>query len=135
LVALAAFFEEKGGVAGLLDTISDAATWDEQISEGKALSEHEEAVLQALDLITQEANSTVWVRASTLREQVAKLLGQSVEQMGHTQWIAHILKRLHLLDESKRKRDTDGMMYAIDPDEVSDMMRRYEVMSIAKMEG
>src|SRR5690606_34473627 len=42
LVALAAFFEEQGGVTGLLDAISDAAEWDEQISEGKSLSEREE---------------------------------------------------------------------------------------------
>ena len=97
------------------------------------MSEREEAVLQALDLISHEADSTVWVRASTLREQVAKLLGQSVEHLGHTQWIADILKRLHLLDESKRKRDTDGMMYAIDPTEVRDMMRRYEVNSVVEL--
>jgi DNA primase len=130
LVALAAFFEEQGDMSGLGDAISGAASWDEQISEGKSLSEREEAVLQALDLITHTADSTLWVRASTLREQVAKLMGQSVEQMGHSQWIAHILKRLHLLDESKRKRDTEGMAYAIDPAEVRDMMRRYEVAPI-----
>ncbi len=130
LVALAAFFEEQGGVVGLLDAISNAAEWDEQISEGKSLSEREEAVLQSLDLLTHDSENTIWIRASTLREQVAKLLGQSIEQMGHTQWIAHILKRLHLLDESKRKRDTDGMVYAINPVEVRDMMRRYEVSSI-----
>nr|MBA3922520.1 toprim domain-containing protein [Nostocaceae cyanobacterium] len=39
LVALAAFFEDQGGVVGLLDAISNAAEWDEQISEGKSLSE------------------------------------------------------------------------------------------------
>jgi DNA primase len=133
LVALAAFFEEQGGIIGLLDAVSDAANWDEQISEGKSLSEREEAVLQALDLMTQGTEGDIWVRASALREQVAKLLGQSVEQMGHTQWIAHILKRLHLLDERKRKRDTDGMVYAIESSEVRDMMRRYEVMSIAEL--
>jgi hypothetical protein len=135
LVALAAFFEEQGGVIGLLDAISSAAEWDEQISEGKSLSEREEAVLQALDLMTYENNTIVWVRASSLREQVAKLLGQGVEQMGHTQWIAHILKRLHLLDESKRKRNTDGMVYAINPVEVRDMMRRYDVASIPESDA
>jgi hypothetical protein len=53
LVALAAFFEEQGGVVGLLDAISNAAEWDEQISEGKSLSEREEAVLQALEIMTR----------------------------------------------------------------------------------
>jgi hypothetical protein len=37
LVALAAFFEEQGGVNGLFDAVSNAAEWDEQVSEGKAL--------------------------------------------------------------------------------------------------
>src|SRR5687767_7150886 len=36
LVALAACFEQAG-VTGLLSAISDAASWDEQMSEGKAL--------------------------------------------------------------------------------------------------
>ncbi|MBA3869961.1 MAG: hypothetical protein H0X30_12510 [Anaerolineae bacterium] len=133
LVSLAAFFEEVGGLVGLLDAISDAASWDEQLSEGKALSEREEAVLQALDVMTQAKETMVWIRASALRDQVARLLGQSLEQMGHTQWIGHILKRLHLLDESKRKRDTDGMVYAVDPTEVRDMMRRYEVISVVEL--
>src|SRR5690606_36841009 len=43
LVALAAFFEEQGGVTGLQGSISSAAESDEQISEGKSLSEREEA--------------------------------------------------------------------------------------------
>lgn len=41
-------FEECGGVVGSLDAISDAATWDEQLSEGKAPSEREEAVLTSI---------------------------------------------------------------------------------------
>jgi DNA primase len=130
LVALAAFFEEQGGIGYLLSAISEAASWDEQLSEGQSLNEREEAVLQALDLMTHENDGVVWIRATTLREQIARLLNQPVEQMGHTQWIAHILKRLHLLDESKRKRDTEGMVYAINPLEVRDMMRRYNVACI-----
>lgn len=58
LVALAAFFEEQGGVSGLLQAIA-AAENDEQISQGKALSEHEEAVLQALELLTRGQSSVV----------------------------------------------------------------------------
>lgn len=100
LVALAALFEEQGGIVGLLDAISNAAEWDEQISEGKSLSEREEAVLQALELMTHGEESVIWIKASSLREKVARLIGQPVEKIGDAQWIGHILKRLHLLDEA-----------------------------------
>jgi hypothetical protein len=43
---------------GLLDAISNAAEWDEQISEGKSLSEREEAVLQGLELLSRQSNET-----------------------------------------------------------------------------
>jgi hypothetical protein len=127
LVALAAFFEEQGGVRGLLNAIASAAETDEQVSQGKALSEREEAVLQALELMTRGQVGPLWVKAAALREQVARLLGQPVERLGDAQWIGHILKRLHLLDEAGRKRGMDGMSYAIRPGDVLDMMRRYDV--------
>jgi len=130
LVALAAFFEEQGGIRDLLSAISDAAVWDTQWSEGQSLSDREEAVLQTLDLMTRHTSSLIWIRAQALRDQVAQLLGQTPDQLGHTQWIAHILKRLHLLDEQRRKRDTEGMIYAINPIEVQDMMRRYDVQCL-----
>jgi hypothetical protein len=131
LVALAAFFEEEGQIAGLLDAISEAAEWDEQLSEGKALSDREEAVLQALEIMTRNAEGAVWLKALELREQVAKLLGQPVEQLGHAQWIAHILSRLHLLDNGRRKRQMDGVVYAIQRTAVIDMMHRYDVTPIS----
>ncbi|MEO0565454.1 MAG: hypothetical protein AAF125_25325, partial [Chloroflexota bacterium] len=131
LVALAAFFEEDGHVEGLLDAISVAAEWDEQLSEGKALSDREEAVLQALEIMTRNANGATWLKASELREQVAQLLGQPVEQLGHAQWIAHILSRLHLLDNGRRKRQMDGVVYAIQRTAVIDMMHRYDVTPIS----
>ena len=131
LVALAAFFEEEGQVEGLLDAISEAAEWDEQISEGKALSDREEAVLQSLEIMTRNADGAVWLKASELREQVAKLMGQPVEQLGHAQWIAHILSRLHLLDNGRRKRQMDGVVYAIQRMAVIDMMSRYDVLPIS----
>lgn len=53
--------------------------------------------------------------------------------MGDTQWIGHILKRLHLLDETGRKRGMDGIAYAVRPDDVADMMRRYEVASVCEV--
>jgi hypothetical protein len=130
LVALAAFFEEQGNIRGLLEAVSDVASWDEQMSEGKALSDREEAVLQALEVLTRGESEAVWIKSAVLREGVAKLLGQPVEKLGDAQWIGHILKRLHLLDDARRKRGMDGMIYAIQPAEVIDMMRRYDVVVI-----
>ncbi|MBK9748965.1 MAG: hypothetical protein J0M07_29845 [Anaerolineae bacterium] len=132
LVALAAFFEEQGGVKGLLEAIATAAVTDEQISEGKALSEREEAVLQALELMTRGDEGTIWIKAVALREKVARLIGQPVEKMGDAQWIGHILKRLHLIDESGRKRGIDGIAYAVRSFDVIDMMRRYDVPTISE---
>jgi hypothetical protein len=132
LVALAAFFEENGSISGLLEAIAAAAESDEQIREGKALSEREEAVLQALELMTRGEETVVWIKASALREKVAKLMGQPVETMGDAQWIGHILKRLHLMDEAGRKRGMDGITYAVRPFEVIDMMRRYDVAIISE---
>ncbi|MDX1992562.1 MAG: hypothetical protein SF029_09235 [bacterium] len=130
LVALAAFFEEQGGVVGLLDAISKAAEWDEQISEGKSLSEREEAVLQALELLTRSADEVVWVKGTDLREKIRSLLGQSTDEMGNAQWIGHILKRLQLIDQSRRKHHVGGKLYAIERRELLDMMQRYDVPPI-----
>ena len=56
--------------------------------------------------------------------------GQPVEKLGDAQWIGHILKRLHLLDEAGRKRGMDGMTYAVQPSEVIDMMVHYDVAAV-----
>lgn len=117
-------------MSGLLQAIATAAETDEQISQGKALSEREEAVLQALELMTRGQQNVVWIKAAALREKVARLSGQPVEKMGDAQWIGHILKRLHLLDEVGRKRGMDGMSYAVKPLDVIDMMRRYDVAMV-----
>ena len=135
LVALAAFFEERGSLSGLLDAISRAAEWDEQVSEGKALSDREEAVLQALEMMTRGTSEISWLKASALREEVARLMGQPTDRMGDAQWIGHILKRLHLLDDGRRKRSPEGMTYAIHPGEARDMMRRYDVVPIENASG
>jgi hypothetical protein len=129
LVALAACFEAQG-VAGLLTAIAAAAAWDEQVSAGKPLSDREEAVLQSLELLTEGQTEAVWLKAGAVREQVATLLGQSVEQMGHSQWIAHLMTRLHLLDASTRRRQADGMVYRVERGVVLDMMRRYAVQVV-----
>jgi DNA primase len=130
LVALAAFFEEQGGIQDLLSAISDAAAWDDQLSEGKSLSDREEAVLQALEILTR--TQTDWIKAGILREQVRDLLGYATEQMGNAQWIGHILNRLHLSDRHRRKAYSGGQMYAIQREEVLDMMTRYDVSLVEK---
>jgi hypothetical protein len=124
LIALAAYFEEQGNVVGLLQAIASAAERDEQISHGKALSECEEAVLQAVELLTRGQESVVWLKAA------ARLMGQPVEKLGDAQWIGHILKRLHLIDETGRRRGMDGIAYALRAPDVIDMMRRYDVPTV-----
>jgi hypothetical protein len=130
LVALATFFEEQGGVAGLREAISNAAAWDDQISEGKALSDREEAVLQALEMLTR--NEVEWIKAADLREQVRELLGLTSDQLGHAQWIGHILNRLQLVGRDRKRPYSGGQMYGPNRDEVLDMMRRYEVQIIVQ---
>ncbi len=49
-------------------------------------------------------------------------------------WIGHILKRLHLLDDTRCKRGMDGITYAVKPTEVLDMTRRYSVSLSAKVD-
>jgi hypothetical protein len=132
LVALAAFFEEQGGIVDLLSAISQAAEWDEQSSEGKALSEREEAVLQALEIMTRSADTEMWVKAADLRDKVRELLGYNADQMGHVQWIGHILNRLQLTDRNRRKAYTGGQMYLVQHHEITDMMRRYAVDAIVQ---
>jgi len=132
LVALAALFE-SAGVAGLLEAVKSAAHRDEQLGAGKALGDREEAILQALELLTRGTSEQNWIAAAALRKQVAQLLEQSEEKLGDAQWIGHILKRLHLLDEQRRKRSAEGMVYAIDPNEVRDLMRRYEVAVVMNL--
>jgi hypothetical protein len=63
-------------VAGLGETIAEAATSDAQLSEEKALSDCEEAVQQVLELL-RDQQETVWIKAAGLREQVDGLLRQT----------------------------------------------------------
>jgi hypothetical protein len=58
-------------------------------------------------------------------------MGISREQIGHAQWIGHVLNRLALTDRNRKKAYTGGQMYLIDRTEVSDMLRRYDVVQIA----
>ena len=130
LIALAAFFEEQSGIDGLLDTVSNTAEWNDKIYEGKSLSEREEVVLQALELITRGVNEIIWVKASDLRERVQSMMEHPEEAINNAQWIGHIMKRLQLTDQSRRKNHVGGKQYAIDRQEVLDMMQRYDVPRI-----
>jgi len=49
--------------------------------------------------------------------------------MGNAQWIGHMLKRLQLIDQSRRRHHV-GKRYAIERHEVLDMMQRYDVPPI-----
>jgi len=65
-----------------------------------------------------------------LREKIRSLMGQSADGMGNAQWIGHVLKRLQLIDNSRRKHHVGGKLYAIERPEVLDMMQRYDVPPI-----
>jgi hypothetical protein len=69
-------------------------------------------------------------KALDLRDQVRHLLGYSADEMGNAQWIGHVLKRLQLIDQSRRKHHVGGKLYAIERRDVLDMMQRYDVPPI-----
>lgn len=88
-------------------------------------------MLQALEMLTRDAEGHDWIKAADLREKVRCIMGLSREQMGHAQWIGHILNRLQLTDRSRKKAYSGGQMYLFNREEVLDMMRRYDVMAIS----
>ena len=63
---------------------------------------------------SRSADEIVWVKGTDLREKIRSLLGQSTDEMGNAQWIGHILKRLQLIDQSRRKHHVGGKLYAIE---------------------
>jgi hypothetical protein len=95
------------------------------------VSEQEEAVPQALDLMTRHTTQLVWIKSALLRDKVMSLMGSVADKTGDGQRIGHVLKRLYLIDEARRKRQTDGIIYVISPLEVVDMLRRYNVTPIS----
>ena len=131
-MVFAAFFEGHG-IDDLLNVIDQAAKFDQQFSEGKALSEREEAVLQALELLTREQSENfIWLKTVDLRETVQKIIGLSPEQMGSAQWIGHLLKQLQLTSPARRKHHAGGKQFANSRAEVLDMMRRYEAEALSE---
>jgi len=59
-------------------------------------------------------------------------MGQPVDTLGHAQWIAHIMSRLHLLNHARRKCQMDGMVYGVQRAHVLDMMQRYGVEAVSQ---
>jgi hypothetical protein len=95
------------------------------------VSEREEAVLQVLNLMTRHTTQTVSIKSALLRDKVMSLMGSTTDKTGDEQWIGHVLKRLYLIDEARRKRQTNGIVYVISPLEVMDMMCRHNVAPIS----
>lgn len=126
-----AFFEEKGGIDGLLDAIHKAAMRDTVISQGSALNERNSTLLQALEILTQDKEMTK-LPAKTIRQKVSLLLNLPEDQLGSAQWVGHSLKQLHLTDAARKRNPGDGIVYQIVRAEVLDMMKRYQVQLIEK---
>ncbi len=80
--------------------------------------------------MTRNAEERTWLKAVDLRERVRSIMGITREQMGHAQWIGHVLNRLALTDRNRKKAHTGGQMYLTDRERVLDMMRRYDVAQI-----
>ena len=71
-----------------------------------------------------------WIKGTDLREKVRGILGQTPDQMGNVQWIGHVLNRLQLTDNSRRRHHVGGKLYANTRREVLDMIQRYDVPPI-----
>ena len=126
LFALAAFFEEQAEISGLLEAVQFATERD-ALDDGKSLSEREEAVLQALEILTRSSTDIIWLKRSDLHEQVRLILDISEETFGSAPWIKHTLKRLQLIDTARRKNSAHGQTLGIKRSQVLDLMRRYAV--------
>lgn len=87
-------FEEEGHLERLVEPIQETDRRDVVLSEGKALSPCEEAILQTLELLTRDEGDTTWIKASDLRAQVRELLGIPEVKMGSAQCVGHTMKRL-----------------------------------------
>jgi len=66
-------------------------------------------VLQALNLMTRHTTQLVWIKSALLRDKVMTLMGNAPDETGDGQWIGRILKRLYLIYEARRRRQTDGI--------------------------
>jgi hypothetical protein len=131
ILALADFFENFGKIDGLLDKMRERAHLDIKISSGAALDDQASLVLQALELMLREHEGFVDISASEIRQKVADIQNVPVEKMGDRQWVGHVLKRLHLIDEATKKQEMGrGVVYSIDKSDVIDLMERYSVKAI-----
>lgn len=117
--------QNRSCVIGLVASVSNTVKCDEQMRAGKSLSDHEEEVLQALEIVSR--NQREWLKASDLREQAQRILGYSNEQIGHAKWMGHILNRVQLVDGNRRTAYSGRPMYSVKREDALVMMRRYEV--------
>jgi hypothetical protein len=92
-------------------------------------------VLQALERITRGEDDVMWIKSPTLREQVARLLDQSSDEIDNAQRIGHILKRFQLIDPSRRKHHVGGKLYVIERRDSLNMMQRYGTYHQLKTEA
>ncbi|MBK8023728.1 MAG: hypothetical protein IPK19_20410 [Chloroflexi bacterium] len=123
-----------GLIGGLRSAVADAAHWEVELGDGRALNDREEAVLQALERMTEGGCPTAscWLTAAALGEQVNRILDGADERTNAAQWIGHVLKRLGLMDRKRRQHTAEGKIYAIDRTQVLDMMQRYDVSPLAR---
>jgi hypothetical protein len=63
--------------------LNESTVGPDELSEGKALSNREEAVLQGLEIMTRHTENKLWLKVSTLRDKVRELLGYDADQMDH----------------------------------------------------
>lgn len=92
LMVIGDLFEGQGTKA-LLNAKAEVAEFVQQLSEGKAPGECEEALLQAKEILTAGApDSHLWIKTSDVREQVRALMSVTAEQMGIALWIGHLMK-------------------------------------------
>lgn len=94
----------------------------------RSLSEREEAILQALEILTRVEGDT-WLKWTDLREQV-RLLDLTEETMASGTWIQNTLKRLQLLDRSSKRSSAKGRTVKVDRGKVVDTMLRYQVSTV-----
>ncbi len=67
-----------------------------------------------------------------LRERGTRSIHPPVKQMWDAQRIGHILKQLHLIDESRHKCGMDGMPYAVRLFDMVGILHRYDLLTIYK---
>ena len=94
--------EARGQTPGLLEAVNEAAQRDGQLSEGKSLNTREEALLQALEMMTRatQKQEAIWLKACDIRQEVDQLMQDVEDTARSAQWIGHLMNRLQLTDHT-----------------------------------